>query len=490
MPKSVKNTLRNSFFQTFGAFTITGLNFILILIYAHLLGPEGLGDLSTSQAQVLIWVTLVDLGLSSALISALTLAEGETLTEGESSELARQGFRTQDLINRVLFIRLVGASVGSIFIYIFSWQHATDVDGVFNEEIFWQAMAYVPYLFSVALMLTADAYCKFRGRQGLGVVSVLIGVLATVLLPAYLAFQGYGITYLLLAQSWGGILSAFIIWVTFFLTPTRPLSENLAESATNCRESRRISRKLSFSSSWGITAWHALTKDAWPYAITFGAVVLWQRLDLITASHLLGFAEAGLYVLAVRLSAVPILMATSVGHAIFPDLQSVGRDAPAKVVIYIGAFTKFLFRYGVLIGAGILLFLSGLIYPFFPKYKVALELLPWFLPGIWAYWLHSFIVGGLFSLRRYRDVVLSYITAACVYLLVLIPLTKLFGLVGVALASNTFPIVLFICVYQVAKRYEILPKDFRISGSYTYQEARMVMEVKRKSLGFLPFVRT
>lgn len=479
MPKSVKNALRNSFFQTFGAFTITGLNFVLMLIYARLLGPEGLGDLSTSQAQVLIWVTLVDLGLSNALISALTAAEGE------SSELARQGFRAQDLINRVLFIRLVGASVGALVIYIFARQHATGADGSFNEEVFWQSIAYVPHLFAVALILTADAYCKFRGRQGLGVAAVLVGVLVTVLLPAYFAFQGYSIKVLLVSQSWGGILSALIIWLAFVLKPTR-----VAESVTRSRKSRRVSTETSVGSSWGIAAWKALFKDAWPYAITFGAVVLWQRLDLITASHFLGFKEAGLYVLAVRLSAVPILMATSVGHALFPDLQRVGRDAPKKVVTYLGAFTKFLFRYGVLIGAGILLFLGGLIYPFFPKYKAAIELLPWFLPGIWAYWLHSFMVGGLFGLRRYRDVVFSYITAACAYLLVLIPLTKLFGLVGVALASNTFSIVLFFCVYQMAKRYEILPKKFRIAGAYTYQEARMVVEIKKKALSLLPFVRS
>ena len=85
MSKSVKRVLKNSFFHTFGAFGITGLNFLLNLVYARTLGPELYGSLLTSHAQVVMWTILVELGLSFSLIDTLTSAASER------SELARQG---------------------------------------------------------------------------------------------------------------------------------------------------------------------------------------------------------------------------------------------------------------------------------------------------------------------------------------------------------------------------------------------------------------
>ena len=112
MSKSVKRVLKNSFFQTIGSFGITGLNFVLILGYGRILGPEGLGSLATSQAQVILWTMLVDLGLSHSLIGALTSAESGR------SELSRQGFRSRDLLFRVLFLRILGAVLGTVVVYL------------------------------------------------------------------------------------------------------------------------------------------------------------------------------------------------------------------------------------------------------------------------------------------------------------------------------------------------------------------------------------
>ena len=118
MSKSVENALRNSFVQTFGAFAVSGLNFILMFAYARILGPERLGTLVTAQAQVLVWTFLVDLGLSNALIGSLTAAESE------KSELSRQGFRSRDLVIRVLVLRILGACTVCAAIVLFTYVSA------------------------------------------------------------------------------------------------------------------------------------------------------------------------------------------------------------------------------------------------------------------------------------------------------------------------------------------------------------------------------
>ena len=454
MPKLVKKALENSFFQTFGAFGITGLNFILSIGYARILGPEVWGDLITSQAQVLIWLAVIDLGLSNALVGALTAAEGKR------GELARQGFRARDLLARVTFLRVIGAVLGSIAICLIAYNRAGGGPYLFLSERFLQEIAFIPHLFAFACMQTALAYCQFRGRQPMSVIAMLVGTVITVALPLYFASQGKPIYVLLVSQSWGGFIATGLIVLNFLIWPTRP-------------KSRRSKQKPMDRGSWGLAAWQALFKDAWPYALTFGMAAVWMRVDQIAASKLLGFEAGGHYGLAVRLSAVPILVATSVAFALFPDLQRVGRDAPEKVVVYLGAFSKFLYRYGIIIVALLMLGIALLVYPLVPKFKPALALLPWFLPGVWAFWQHSSIVVGLYGLRKYREVVFSHAIALSVYLMALYPMTMNFGLKGVALTSGLYSITLWISVYQAAKRFGVLPKNFRLYSKYTPEEARL-----------------
>ena len=454
MPKSVKNALQNSFLQTLGAFGITGLNFLLMIGYAGFLEPAEYGQLVTAQAQVLVWLAFVDLGLTHSLVGALTLAEGSN------------DFRARDLVWRVILLRCSGALLGVAGVVVLAWiNFGFSSQG---EQLFWQMLAFTPHLFAIAIRDTASAYCLFRGRQGLSVLANFIGTSVTVALPLYLAWQDEPITVLLLSQSWGGLLAGAIVLTAFLISPTQPDTRRARFSTIKRR------------GPWSKEAWRALFRDAWPYAITFAATLLWQRLDQIVASNWLGYDTGGHYALSVRLAAVPLVFFTAVYTAIFPDLQRAGRDNPDQVVVYLGAFTKFIYRYGILIGGLILLVLGGAIFPFFPKYRPAFSLLPWFLPGIWAIGLHSIMINGLFGLRRYKDVVKSYLSALAVYLLLLIPLAEWWGLIGVAWASNAFSISLFYFAYRRAKAKRVLPAGYRLSDTYDRKERALLRSVSRR----------
>ncbi|MCO5142893.1 MAG: oligosaccharide flippase family protein [Oligoflexia bacterium] len=452
MPKSAKRVLKNSFFQTFGAFGISGLNFLLTVAYARILGPESYGSLVTSQAQVLVWSLLVDLGLSNALIGALTAASGER------SELSRQGFRARDMVARVLWLRCLGATLGAFFICAASFAKHD-----FLSESFFQDIAFVPHLYAIALQQTAAAFASYRQRQGLSVAVTLFGVFLTVVLTIFLAYQKSSLSILLLSQSWGGIFSAAVIFIYFFY-----------QTAKRKRLGKSRRKEKTKKGEWRSEAWGALARDAWPYAITIAVMVLWQRLDQIAVSHILGLESGGQYALAVRLVAIPILVATSVSFAIFPDLQRVGIDAPEKVNLILSVTSKLIYRYGILFGGVIAVAAGLLISPLVPKFKPALEILPFFIPGIWGYWLQSIFINSLFGLREYKIAIRVHIYSLFIYVACLCTLPFVMGIYGVVLSFNVFCLSMSFFGYLAAKKANILSPTFRFFGSFSENEKQFL----------------
>lgn len=453
MSKSVGKVVRNSVLQSANNILTTAFNFTLTLVYTHTLRPEQYGSLVTSQAMVLVWMLAVDLGLSFGLISALTAAEGER------SEFARQGFRSIDLVVRVLLLRCLGALLGVTGVVILAW----------NSPNFWQDMAFLPYLFAFAMQQTLTAYGNLRNRQGLGVGANLAGIGFSVVVTSVLAFRGASLTELLLVQSLGGFLGAAVIACGFWWSPS---------AAPAARREQRTRR-----GTWGPAVWQALFRDSWPYALVFAAGVLWQRLDQLSASHFLGLALGGNYAVAVRLAAIPVALMGGVSIAIFPDLQRVGRDAPEKIVVYVGAVTKLFFRFGLPLAFALMVAIMWAIVPFFPKYAPARDLLFWFVPGIWSYWLYNFVNGVLFSLRRYRITVLAHFGAVALYALALVVLTPAFGLRGVALSYDIFCLSLFgFCLWALVNARD-LPANYRPWGGYSRAEGDFLTAILHK---FLP----
>lgn len=461
----VKKAVLNSFFQTTGAFAISGLNFLLAFGYTLILGEERFGALVTSQALVLVFTFFIELGLSNGLIGALTVADSRR------KEGARQRFRARDIIKRVLSLRMLGACVGTMIVALYAFLNAQSKG---DWSIFWQDIAFAPHLFALGLQQTANSYAIFRGRQGLAVSCIIVSTAITVMAPLYLAYNHAPIPLLLLSQCWGGFLSAALIYFYFM---------------RNRRRIRTRRSKKKIRGRWRQDAWTALIRDAWPYAMVFAASVLWQRLDQLTVTNLLGLAAGGNYGFGVRLASIPILIATSISVALFPDFQRLGLDAPEKLAVYLGAISKFVYRWGILLVASIVMSVSLLIDPIYDKFDDAFRILPWFIPGIWAFWLQSFFVNGLYGLRHYKTVVLCHFTALLVYVLCLVPFTKLFGIVGVALAFSTFPVVLFITSYFAIKSSPRFVVRYSLISRYTSAEKEIINQVKDRLLHLLRLKR-
>lgn len=441
-------------------YIVTACNFLLILVYTRALGPERFGSLVTSQAQVLIWVMLVDLGLYGGLISALTQAEAD------KSELTRQGFRAWDLVWRVLGIRTAGACLGTVAIVSLAYMHARDESGQWNAQRFWQDIAFAPHLFALAFQQTFTAYVNFRGRFMLGIIGNIAGVATSAGLSAYLAFRGESISVLLLAQCWGGFLAGTIILLGLWRRPTH--------QDTNLRLQRTS------GGAWKNEAWASLFRDAWPYALIFAASVLWQRLDQIVASHYLGFAAGGQYALAVRLMAIPMMVANAVYIAIVPDMQRVGRDAPEKAVIYVTTIGKVLFRYGIPLAAFLLLLIHAVMIPLFPKFSGARGILFWFVPGIWGYWLQNFFMAALYALRQFKQVVWVHIYSLLIYVVALLGFVQVFGLVGVVWSYDIFCVALAYFSLRALRHSDHLATNFALYQKYTARESEFLRMIWRR----------
>lgn len=465
MSSVVKKAVLNSFFQTFGAFGITGLNFLLVIGYTSFLDEEQYGSLVTSQALVLVFTFFIELGLSNGLIGALTAADSRR-RGGQ-----RQRFRARDIIKRVLFLRLMGATLGTLIIAVYAYLNINEASGWAG---FWQDMAFAPHLFAFGLQQTANYYAIFRGFQGMAVASILFGTFLTVAIPLYLASQGAPVAYLLLSQSWGGILAAALIFSYFFRR----------RHLIRTRRSQRTPQ-----GSWRQDAWLALLRDAWPYALVFAASVLWQRLDQLAVTKFLGLQAGGNYGFSIRIASIPILVATSVSVALFPDFQRLGLDAPEKLMVYLGAVSKFIYRWGILVVTVIVLAVSNLISPFYDRFDQAFALLPWFIPGIWAFWLQSFYINALYGLRHYKTVVLCHFTALLIYVLALVPLTKLLGLKGVALAFDVFPIVVFLTAISAFRLSPYYHRRHALIRKYTPEEREVVDQVKLRIASLLRLKR-
>ena len=464
MQASVGHALFNSLLQTSNALVTASLNFLLMLVYARVLGPERLGSLVTSQAQVLIWVMFIDLGLSTGLIGALTRVEADKA--GDS----RQSFRALDLILQVLWIRLIGAILGSVIVTTLAYRHAKQ-NGEFHWDMFWQNIAFLPHLFALALHQTTSAYALFRGRQLLAISANLAGIVVTVFCTMYLALTGHNNALLLVSQSWGGFLTAMIIVSTFWQRPHHNSDDNI-----------RLTKN---KGPWKQNALAALLVDVWPYTLVLATIIIWQRLDQISASHFLGFEAGGQYALAIRIVAIPILMSNAVSIALFPDLQRIGRDAPHKMAVYVGAIGKFCVRYGMILVVLSLALLAAIVVPILPKFGAALKLLPWFVPGVWCYWVYNFMVSSLFGVRKYKQIAKIHLAALLFYVISLPLLTPHLGLVGVILSYDVFCISLFSLTFMALKRNGILTKNFKLTSGFSPEELLLWQAVRGKVSSFL-----
>lgn len=383
----------NSVLVTGSAIGTSVIGFITLFVLTRIFSPEEFGAFVSSQAKVMIWLLLVDLGLYNGLIGTLT-----PLRFDPSAEKA--------VLTRALLLRLAGSLAGVAILFAQS------------SDSLWRDIAYTPFLFGYAIQQTFSAYLAHRGQQSLAVSTHLFGFGLSALLAIVTALLGGSVTQVLCVHSCSGLLaSGAMLW--------------------------KIKWEKSAASPH-LQSWQLLFSNSWAYALIFASTTIWQRLDQITAARLFGLTQAGEYGLAARLVGIPILVVAAVSVALFPDFQRTGLDAPEKLSLYIGLMLKWLFRYGLFLTIFVLGGVAGVIVLLFPKFLAALHLLPYFVPGIWAFWLFNFANNGLAGFREYKKSVAAHLLSAGIYFAAIHVLPVRFGLAGIALSYSLFCVSLFL----------------------------------------------
>ncbi|MGE3260410.1 MAG: lipopolysaccharide biosynthesis protein [Bacteriovoracia bacterium] len=448
MSRVIGKAIWNSALLTASALLTSAMNFLTIFVFTRYFSQEDFGAYVSSQAKVALWLLLVDLGLYNGVISSLTLARNE---HGENSGVVSA------ILRRSFSIRILGAFLGFVVVLVLAKSHAT-ANGTFDATLFWRDIAFSPVLFGYACQQNITPYLAYRGQQGLSVVTQLATVAITAILGIILAMRGASVTAVLFTLSLSGLIaSAWLYGAVFLGKPRGTKPEH-------------------------ISPWKMLFLNSWPYALIFATTTIWQRLDQIRAADLFGLTLGGEYGLAARLVGIPILMVSAVSMALFPDFQRTGVDAPEKLRLYISVMLKLLWRYGLFLALFILGGVSLVMVALFPKYDAALHLLPWFVPGIWAYGLFNFANNGLLGTRGFTGAVLSHLGGLAVYLLSLYFFPFWIGLEGVVLAYDFFCFSLFFFSYLALKK-DVRWKGISLFGRFNAEEKLVVTQIREKILG-------
>lgn len=420
MSKVIGRAILNSALLTFSALITAGINFLTIFALTRFFSQENFGAYVSSQAKVGLWLMLVDLGLYNGVVGTLTAARASNNQQDDPGKISA-------ILRRSFLLRLLGATLGFAVVLGLAYRHASQ-GGALDHELFLREIAFSPFLFGYACQQNLAPYLAYSNQQPLAVMAHLATSLLTAIVGASLAAAGAPVAWVLFTLSLSGLLAAAWVYAALFLGKKPAKAEA------------------------GYSPWQTLFLNSWPYALIFVATTVWQRLDQVKAASDFGLVQGGEYGLAARLVGIPIVIIAATSVALFPDFQRTGTDAPEKLRLYISLMLKLLFRYGLFLSVAVLGGVAVVMALLFPKYEAALHLLPWFVPGIWAFALFNFANNGLLGARRFPAAVISHLAGLLLYLLALYSLPATFALRGVALAYDSFCAALFLFTFISLRR--------------------------------------
>lgn len=451
MSKAIGHAILNTVWQMGNVFFSSLANFVTIFALTRFFSQENFGAYVSAQAQVAIWLLCVDLGLFNGMISSLTTARAQD-NPALATAIVRSSFA----------LRLAGAALGFLVVVALAyWQATTAEEGIFRSDIFWRATAFSPALFGYACQQNLNSYLTYRGQQSLTVAAQLIGTLVSSLVAVGLVASGAAVPAVLLAVSSSGFVAAAIMYGKI----------------------RGEKRSVASPTRLDGSIWRQLLLTSWPYALLFATTTIWQRLDQVRAADAFGLVLGAEYGLAARLVGIPLLLLAAVSVALFPDFQRTGLDAPEKLRLYISTMLKLLLRFGGLATVVLLAGVSCVIAVLFPKYEAALYLLPWFVPGLWAFCLFNVANNGLLGLRGTTSAVYAHLSGLVIYLAALYFFPRwLGGLHGIVLAYDLFCFCLFVFTYLALRRRPGW-QSLALFSRLTREESAVVAQLREKILG-------
>ena len=413
--KIIKDWISNSTLFILNNLFTTALNFSLIFFYARILGDESFGALTAAQTKVLIWIILVDFGLTAGLVNLFH-------RQAEKRTIGKDALSPEQLLFKVILLRIFIAILISGVVFLLAKNEAKNDMALLLENI-----AYLPYLFGYGIQFTLNSYFLYKGDIVPSAIANILGVFLAAALALCALLTGYGIAFLLFLQSTASLLSAIILYGVGI---NKKYFSLWAGGFSSLKE-----LKLVLLDVW---------KEVWASALVFAVVTAWTRLDIIVAAKFLPLSMVGQYSLCAKLVAVPVLLASSVFLGMFSDFHKKQKENKIALYSTIRSLSLYLLCIGMPAAFLFLWLLQMAISFLLPKYVITSEWILYFSPAVWAYWFYVIFNAAQFGMRRYKAIAWIHGVAFGVYVSVLWFGIKYYAIVGAVAAYTVFLAVLAI----------------------------------------------
>lgn len=386
----------------------TGSAFITSVFVARYLGPEQFGEMNYVFSFVILF----------------SMLSGTCFDQFLRREFVNTPDRTGDFLGTALTLKLFGA-VGAIgLVFIFGVIPADDLQtrwllGIYSISLIFMTTSLSQILLEAHLKSKYVTISEFF-QLGVFLVLKLLFVYRQFPLWTFVALQS---TEVVLK---GGIQFAWIARLK--------ICPNLS-----------VSKKTA----------HYLLKESWPYFLTGGAIMIYQRVDQVMLRSMVSAEEVGYYAVAVKICALTAFVPMIISRSVFPTLARSKKRCEREFNEKIQLASGFMFWGMCVIAIGITLFIRwpfqwiyGL--EFIPAVPI-IQILTWksVFSGIGLISGEWILINGLQRLTPIRSVVALAVNIILNYFM--IPILE--GL-GAAIASliavfiNSFLMLWIIRSYQ------------------------------------------
>lgn len=206
------------------------------------------------------------------------------------------------------------------------------------------------------------------------------------------------------------------------------------------------------------------------------------RLDQLMMAALFTASSLGIYSVAVTITEALWLLAFAVSMVVFPATSALSEDDAVQLTAKASRVTFFM-----LLGLGVFIFLIApklVSFVFGPKFIAAGTLIKVLLPGGIAFGLGRVIASGLMGINQPSKASISQITALVSTIFFAPPLIIFYGAIGAAIASDiAYGTYLSIALYYFLKKSRLSLKDVfivRRSDFDVIQKKLQTFTIRRK----------
>lgn len=292
-----------------GVYILGGL-FIGIWV-ARYLGPSDYGLLNYAIAFSAIFGFLSKLGLDRIAVR----------------ELTRKPEKKDEIIGTIFFMKLAGGAlaVGLIFFIILATK--------FDEKMLIITTFLVSLSHVVQSLDVIDYYYQSKVLSKYVVIARNSGYLVSILLQIFFILGGYPVEYFGLAFFLNFAMASFFMLLIYLKTDGHILKWKF-----------RLARAK------------RLIADSWPLMISGFLIIIQMRIDQLMVDHFLGFAQLGIYSVAVRMVELWYMVPTVLASTLMPYFVKIRERDNGLYRGRMRQFFSIMFWMGALVGAGTILF--------------------------------------------------------------------------------------------------------------------------------------